>query len=99
MKTIKLSKVSINLDIGDELRVKDIIKIEQLLKDGVIPNGESQESSENDLVRLRKVVLAFAIGDDIEDTIDCLSLPDFTKLTSDVMALLSGTKEQKKTKK
>ena len=84
MKTIQLTAVSINLDIGDELRVKDLRKIQPIL---------ANQKTGEEIEMVVKIVCAFSTDENISETIDNLSIPDFTKLSAEITKLLDTGKK------
>jgi hypothetical protein len=87
MKTIQLSTVSINLDIGDELRVKDLRKIQPIL---------ANQKTGEEIEMVVKIVCAFSTDENISEVIDNLSIPDFTKLSAEITKLLDTEKKTEK---
>ena len=87
MKKIQLSKIEITLDIGEELRVKDLRKIQPII-------AKQKEGEEIDMVI--DIVSIFSSDENIREIIDELSIPDFTLLSEEVTKLLDT---QKKTEK
>ena len=87
MKSIQLSEVSISLDIGDELRVKDLRKIQPII---------SNQKPGEEIEMVVKIVCAFSTDENILNTIDNLSIPDFTKLSEEITKLLDTEKKTKR---
>ena len=87
MKQIKLSNVTISLDIGDELRVKDLRKIQP-----IITNQKQWE--EVDMVI--NIIKAFSPDENVESIIDELNIADFTKLSEEITKLINPEKKMTK---
>ena len=87
MKQIKLTNVTINLDIGDELRVKDLRKIQP-----IITNQKQWE--EVDMVI--NIIKAFSPDENVESIIDELNMADFTKLSEEITKLINPEKKMTK---
>lgn len=87
MKSIQLSEVSISLDIGDELRVKDLRKIQPII---------SNQKAGEEIEMVVQIVCAFSTDDNITEIIDNLSITDFTKLSEEITKLLDTEKKTKK---
>lgn len=87
MKIIQLSEVTINLDIGEEIRVKDLRKIQPII---------SNQKSGEEIEMVVQIVCAFSIDENIEEIIDNLSISDFTKLSEEITKLLDTEKKTKK---
>ena len=87
MKEIKLSNTTIRLDIGEEIRVKDLRKIQPYI-------SEQKKWQEIDMIV--NIVKALSPDENIEETIDNLNMEDFTSLSEQVGEIINT---QKKTKK
>lgn len=86
MKIIKLSSVEFKLDIWEELRVKDLRKIQPII-------AKHKQGEEIEMV----IDLVNALSsEDVTEKIDNLNIEDFTLLSEEVTKLLDT---QKKTKK
>lgn len=85
MKTIQLSNTTISLDIGEEIRVKDLRKIQPII-------SKHKEGGEIEMV----IDLINSLSsEDVTEIIDNLNIEDFTKLSEEVTKMLDT---QKKTK-
>lgn len=85
MKTIKLTNVEFNLDIWDELRVKDLRKIQPII---------SKQKPWEEIEMVIELINALSI-EDVSEKIDNLNIADFTKLSEEITKMLDT---QKKTK-
>lgn len=85
MKTIQLSNTTISLDIGEEIRVKDLRKIQPII-------SKHKEGGEIEMVI--DLINSLSI-EDVTEVIDNLNIEDFTKLSEEVTKMLDT---QKKTK-
>jgi hypothetical protein len=83
MKTIKLSKVSIELDIWESLTVKDMRKIYPIIKN----------TADNEVEMVVQFIKALSIDPNIEAVVDTLSIEDFTKLWESIGQLLNEKKK------
>ena len=87
MKEIKLSNTTIRLDIGEEIRVKDLRKIQPLI------SGQKQGEEIDMIVNIIK---ALSPDENVETIIDNLNMEDFTNLSEQVGEIINT---QKKTKR
>lgn len=85
MKKINLSNTTINLDIWDELKVKDLRKIQPL-----ITQYEWQE-----VEMVIEVIKALSPDSNIEATLNDLNVDDFTKLSEEISALIEPDTKKK----
>lgn len=88
MKTITIGEKVIDLDIGDELKVKDLRKIQPILK-------QLQEWG-NEIDLTIEIVKQFAVNKEIEATIDDMNIEEFTKLTEEVTRIIDVTQKKNK---
>ena len=84
MKKIQLSTVAINLDIGEELRVKDLRKIQPII---------SNQKDGEEIEMVIAIVKAFSPDENIETIVDSLTITDFTKLSEEIAKLLDTQKK------
>ena len=87
MKEIKLSNTTIKLDIWEELRVKDLRKIQPYI---------SQQKKWEEIDMIINIIKALSPDENIEEIIDNLNMEDFTSLSEQVGEIINT---QKKTKK
>lgn len=84
MKEIKLSKETIKLDIGDELRVKDLRKIQPII-------SKQEQWKEIDMVI--DIIKELSPQENVEEIIDNLNMEDFTKLSQETTNLIDTKKK------
>lgn len=84
MKEIKLSKETIKLDIGDELRVKDLRKIQPII-------SKQEQWKEIDMVI--DIIKELSPQENVEEIIDNLNMEDFTKLSQETTKLIDTKKK------
>ena len=87
MKEIKLSNTTIKLDIWEELRVKDLRKIQPYI-------SEQKKWQEIDMIV--NIVKALSPDENVEETIDNLNMEDFTNLSEQVGEIINTQKKMKK---
>ena len=87
MKTIKLTNQEIVLNIGDDLRVRDLRKINPIV-------AKHKQGEEIDMVI--DIIKAFSEDKNIEEVIDNLTIDDFTKLSEEITSLMDTKKKIKK---
>ena len=87
MKEIKLSNTTIKLDIWEEIRVKDLRKIQPYI-------SEQKKGEEIDMIV--NIVKALSPDENIEETIDNLNMEDFTSLSEQVGEIINTQKKMKK---
>ena len=87
MKEIKLSNTTIRLDIGEELRVKDLRKIQPYI---------SQQKKWEEIDMIINIIKALSPDENIEDIIDNLNMEDFTSLSEQVGEIINSQKKMKK---
>lgn len=84
MKTIKLTNVEIKLDVEDELKVRELRKIQPI----IAKHGDGEE-----IDMVIKIICALSPQEDIEETIDGLNMDDFTKLSKKVTDIIDTKKK------
>ena len=87
MKEIKLSNTTIRLDIWEEVRVKDLRKIQPFI-------SEQKQWQEIDMIV--NIIKALSPDENIEETIDNLNMEDFTSLSEQVGEIINSQKKMKK---
>ena len=87
MKEIKLSNTTIKLDIWEEIRVKDLRKIQPFI---------SQQKQWEEIDMIVNIVKALSPDENIEETIDNLNMEDFTSLSEQVGEIINTQKKMKK---
>ena len=84
MKEIRLSNITIKLDIWDELRVKDLRKIQPII---------SNQKPWEELEMIVELMKALSIDENVENIIDELNIADFTKLSEEITKLITPEKK------
>ena len=87
MKEIKLSNTTIRLDVWEEVRVKDLRKIQPFI-------SEQKQWQEIDMIV--NIIKALSPDENIEETIDNLNMEDFTSLSEQVGEIINTQKKMKK---
>ena len=87
MKEIKLSNTTIRLDIGEEIRVKDLRKIQPFI-------SEQKQWQEIDMIV--NIIKALSPDENVEEIIDNLNIEDFTSLSEQVGEIINTQKKMKK---
>lgn len=83
MKEIKLWEKHINLDIGEELTVKELRKVYPLV----------EKYRDNDIELVVQVVIALSSEENAEDIINSLNKEEFALLSEQISVLLDTKKK------
>jgi len=84
MKTIKLDDVEIKLNIGEELKVRELRKLQPII---------SSRWTGEEIEMVIDVLKAFAEDDDIEKKVDDLNIEQFQKLSEELTGMLDVKKK------
>lgn len=87
MKTIVVGEKQFNLDIWEELRVKDLRKMQPIV---------SNRKEGDEIEMIIKFIKAFSSDGNVETTIDNLTIPEFTTLGEGVTKLFNVSQDKKK---
>lgn len=86
MKTLKVWSKEIKLDIGDELKVKDLRKIYPLIN----------KHKDNEIEMTIQVIIALSDQEDIEAILDDMTIDEMKELSEAFQGVMGSIEEGKK---
>ena len=85
MKKIKLSNITIDLDIWEELKVKDLRKIQPIM---------TNQKQGEEIELIINIIKCFSNDENIEEIINNLNMDDFTFLSQEITKIITPSKKK-----